>query len=51
MTQGITDLVFNKFLKLKFDGIQFEIKLRERILNSIGQSDGGIVQVPGERTF
>ena len=49
------EVFFRKMLqqggRFKFDGIQFEIKLRERILNSIGQSDGGIVQVPGERTF
>jgi len=37
--------------KFKFDGLQFEVRIRERILNSIGQLDGGVVQVPGERTF
>ena len=37
--------------KFKFDGTQFEIKIRERILNSIGELDGGIEQIPGERTF
>ena len=35
------EIFFRKMLqqggKFKFDGIQFEIKLRERILNSIGQ--------------
>ena len=49
------EIFFRKMLqqggKFKFDGIQFEIKLRERILNSIGQLDGGVVKVPGERTF
>ena len=35
----------------KFDGTKFEIKLRERILNSLGEEDGGTPQIPGERTF
>jgi hypothetical protein len=37
--------------RFKFDGKQFDVRLRERILNSIGQLDGGVVKVPGERTF
>ena len=49
------EVFFRKMLqqggKFKFDGINFEIKLRERILNSIGQVDGGVEQIPGERTF
>jgi hypothetical protein len=49
------EVFFRKMLqqggKFKFDGINFEIKLRERILNSIGQADGGVEQIPGERTF
>ena len=49
------EVFFRKMLqqggKFKFDGIQFEIKLRERILNSFGEKDGGIEQIPGERTF
>ena len=49
------EVFFRKMLqqggKFKFDGINFEIKLRERILNSIGQLDGGVEQIPGERTF
>ena len=49
------EVFFRKMLqqggKFKFDGIHFEIKLRERILNSIGQLDGGVEQIPGERTF
>ena len=49
------EVFFRKMLqqggKFKFDGIQFEIKISERILNSIGELDGGIEQIPGERTF
>ena len=49
------EVFFRKMLqqggKFKFGGIHFEIKLRERILNSIGELDGGIEQIPGERTF
>jgi hypothetical protein len=49
------EIFFRKMLqqggKFKFDGLQFEVRIRERILNSIGQLDGGVVQVPGERTF
>ena len=46
------EVFFRKMLqqggKFKFDGINFEIKLRERILNSIGEIDGGVVKLPGE---
>ena len=49
------EVFFRKMLqqggKFKFDGIQFEIKLRERILNSLGEEDGGIVQIPGDSAF
>jgi hypothetical protein len=34
--------------KFKFDGIHFEVKLRERILNSEGEIDAGVVKLPGE---
>ena len=46
---------FRKMLQqgvhFKFDGKSFEVRLRERILNTNGEKDGGVVQVPGERTF
>jgi hypothetical protein len=49
------EVFFRKMLqqggKFKFNGIQFEIKIRERILNTLGEVDGGIEQIPGERTF
>ena len=49
------EVFFRKMLqqggKFKFNGIQFEIKIRERILNTFGEVDGGIEQIPGERTF
>ena len=49
------EVFFRKMLqqggKFKFDGIHFEVKLRERILNTLGEVDGGIEQIPGERTF
>ena len=49
------EVFFRKMLqqggKFKFNGIQFEIKIRERILNALGEVDGGIEQIPGERTF
>ena len=49
------EVFFRKMLqqggKFTFDGVKFEIKIRERILNSIGELDGGIEQIPGERTF
>ena len=49
------EVFFRKMLQqgghFKFDGTQFEIKIRERILNTLGEVDGGIEQIPGERTF
>ena len=49
------EVFFRKMLqqggKFKFDGIQFDIRIRERILNSLGEEDGGTPQIPGERTF
>ena len=37
--------------RFRFDGKDFEVKLRQKILNSKGEKDGGIVKIPGERTF
>ena len=49
------EVFFRKMLqqggKFKFDGIQFDIRIRERILNSIGEEDGGVVQIPGDSRF
>ena len=49
------EVFFRKMLqqggKFKFDGIQFDIRIRERILNSLGEEDGGTTTIPGERTF
>tara|TARA_B100000902_G_scaffold231048_1_gene219183 strand:+ start:524 stop:784 length:261 start_codon:yes stop_codon:yes gene_type:complete len=49
------EVFFRKMLqqggKFKFDGINFEIKIRERILNTLGEVDGGIVQIPGDSAF
>jgi hypothetical protein len=46
------EVFFRKMLqqggKFKFDGIYFEVKLRERILNSEGEIDAGVIQIPGE---
>ena len=48
------EVFFRKMLqqggKFKFDGVNFEIKLRERILNSVGEIDAGVVKLPGEDT-
>jgi hypothetical protein len=48
------EVFFRKMLqqggRFKFDGIRFEIKLRERILNSEGEIDSGVIQIPGEDT-
>jgi len=48
------EVFFRKMLqqggKFKFDGINFEIKLRERILNSEGEIDAGVVKLPGDGT-
>ena len=49
------EVFFRKMLqqggKCKFDGIRFEIKIRERMLRSDGSIDGGVDLIPGERTF
>ena len=49
------EVFFRKMLqqggKCKFDGIQFDIRIRERILNSLGEEDGGVTQIPGENVF
>jgi len=37
--------------RFRFDGKDFEVKLRERILNSDGEKDGGVVTIPGGRSF
>jgi len=46
---------FRKMLKqggkFKVKGLPFEIRLKERILTSKGEKDGGIQQIPGEKTF
>jgi len=48
------EVFFRKMLqqggKFKFDGIHFEVKLRERILNSEGEIDAGVVKLPGDDT-
>ena len=48
------EVFFRKMLqqggKFKFDGTQFEVKLRERILNSEGEIDAGVVKLPGDDT-
>ena len=49
------EVFFRKMLqqggKFKFNGIQFDVRIRERILNSDGEKDGGIVQIPGDSRF
>jgi len=49
------EVFFRKMLqqggKFKFDGVKFEIKIRERMLRSDGSIDGGVDLIPGERTF
>lgn len=49
------EVFFRKMLQqggvFRFDGIKFEIKLRERILNSLGEEDGGVTQIPGDSAF
>ena len=37
--------------KYKFDNKQFEVKLRQKLLNSQGEKDGGIIQIPGDSRF
>jgi len=50
------EVFFRKMLqqggKFKFDGIQFEIKIRAKISErSDGLVDGGVVQIPGDSRF
>jgi hypothetical protein len=46
------EVFFRKMLqqggKCKFDGIRFEIKIRERMLRSDGSIDMGVISIPGE---
>ena len=37
--------------RFRFDNKQFEIKLRNSVLNSQGEKDGGIIQIPGDSRF
>ena len=37
--------------RFSFDNKQFQIKLRQKTLNSKGEKDGGVIKIPGERTF
>ena len=37
--------------RFRFDGKDFEVKLRERILNSDGEKDGGAIKIPGDSRF
>ena len=50
------EVFFRKMLqqggKFKFDGIEFEIKIRANIAErSDGSVDGGVVQIPGDSRF
>ena len=50
------EVFFRKMLqqggKFKFDGIEFEIKIRAKISErSDGEIDGGVVQIPGDSRF
>jgi len=50
------EVFFRKMLqqggKFKFDGIEFEIKIRAKLSErSDGEVDGGIVQIPGDSRF
>ena len=49
------EVFFRKMLqqggKFTFDGVKFEIKIRERMLRSDGSIDMGVISIPGERTF
>ena len=50
------EVFFRKMLqqggKFKFDGIQFEIKIRAHVAErSDGLVDGGVVQIPGDSRF
>ena len=37
--------------RFRFDGKDFEVKLRERILNSDGEKDKGVIKIPGDSRF
>ena len=50
------EVFFRKMLqqggKFKFDGIEFEIKIRAKLSErSDGEIDGGIIQIPGDSRF
>lgn len=49
------EVFFRKMLqqggRFKFDNKQFEVKLRQKVLNSKGEKDGGIIQIPGDSRF
>jgi len=50
------EVFFRKMLqqggKFKFNGIEFEIKIREKVTErSDGLIDGGVVQIPGDSRF
>ena len=50
------EVFFRKMLqqggKFKFDGIEFEIKIRAKLSErSDGEIDGGVVQIPGDSRF
>ena len=49
------EVFFRKMLqqggRFRFDGKDFEVKLRERILNSDGEKDGGVIKIPGDSRF
>jgi hypothetical protein len=46
------EVFFRKMLqqggKFTFDGVKFEIKIRERMLRSDGSIDMGVISIPGE---
>ena len=37
--------------KTRFDGKDCEVNLREGILNSDGEKDGGVIKIPGDSRF
>ena len=49
------EVFFRKMLqqggRFKFDNKQFEVKLRQKVLNSKGEKDGGIIQITGDSRF
>ena len=49
------EVFFRKMLqqggRFKFDNKQFEVKLRQKLLNSQGEKDGGIIPIPGDSRF